>query len=100
MGESGMTMMLRSLGFDPDGMKRDIEQFMAAMKAAVEKVNANQASIEATLDRIEKLVEHPGATTAIVTESGEDAGVLLTTEKFPREMLEDANQAVNYGGTS
>lgn len=89
MGESGMAMMLRSLGFDADGMKRNMEEFMGAMKAGVEKINANQATIEAKLDRIEKLVERPGTTTAIM-EDGEPTGVLMTTEKFPNEILEDA----------
>lgn len=103
MPESGMTMMLKSLGFDTDGMKRDLEQFMLAMKTGVEKINANQARIEAKLERIENLIEQPGKTTAIADENGEHTGILLTTEKFPREMLEDAGMKqggeVNYGGS-
>lgn len=89
MSDSGMAMMLKSFGFDTDGIKRDLEQFMLAMKTGVEKINANQARIEEKLQRIENLIEHPGETTAII-ENGENTGILLTTEKFPREMLEDA----------
>jgi hypothetical protein len=100
--ESGMSMMLKSLGFDTEGVKRDLEQFMNAMKTGVEKINTNQVRIEEKLDRIERLVEHPGTTTAIERD-GEPSGVLLTTEKFPREILEDAGMQfseVDHGKAS
>ena len=90
MSDSGMAMMLKSFGFDTDGIKRDLEQFMGAMKNGVEKINANQAAIEAKLDHIVNLIQQPGETTAI-TVNGENTGVLLTTEKFPQEMLDDVN---------
>ncbi len=97
MVQSGMSQMLKSLGFDTDALKKDIEQFMGAVKSGIETINANQARIEAKLDRIEKLVEHPGTTTSIATEAGEESGVLLTTEKFPNEILEDAGMVVTHG---
>jgi hypothetical protein len=93
MAESGMAMMVKSLigavGIDPEGLKRDIEQFMAMMKAGVDQLNANQARIDAKLDRIEKLVAQPGETVAVLDDLGNATGVLLTTEKFPDAMLED-----------
>lgn len=90
MALSGMAMMLKSLGVDPDEIRGNVEQFMGYMKAAADKINANQAIIEAKLDRIEKLIDPPGETT-VITENGEHTGVLLTTEKFPLEMIVDAD---------
>lgn len=81
--------MLRAFGFDPAEMRQNAEDFMVGVKTVMEKLEANQLRIEAKLDCIEKLIEHPGETT-VITENGENTGVLLTTEKFPREMLEDA----------
>lgn len=90
-----MAMMLKSLGIDPDEIKGSIDQFMQTMKAAAEKINANQLSIEAKLDMIQAklnemqtIIDDPGHTTQIKA-NGEDTGILVTTERFPKEMLED-----------
>ena len=112
MPVSGMAMMLKSLGVDPDEIRGNVEQFMAYMKAAADKINANQAIIEAKLrelqtqgtnlweqnntlrqhiDRIEKIIDPPGETVHI-TENGLGTGVLVTTEKFPQELIDDAAQ--------
>jgi hypothetical protein len=87
MGDSGVTMMLRAMGVDPEGIKRDVQQFMETVKAGVEKVNANQERIEMKLDRIEKLLDPAGSTVEIEKPNGEATGVLLTTEKFPQRMI-------------
>jgi hypothetical protein len=95
MPVSGMAMMLKSFAIDPDEIRGNVEQFMAYMKAAADKINANQAIIEAKLDRIEKLIDPPGETVHI-KENGLGTGVLVTTEKFPQELIDEAN-AGNFG---
>jgi hypothetical protein len=87
MAESGVTMMLRAMGVDPDGIKRDVQQFMESVKAMGDKLDANQQRIEAKLDRIQRELEHPGETVEINKPNGEATGVLLTTEKFPEQMV-------------
>jgi hypothetical protein len=82
-----MTMMLRAMGIDPEGIKRDVQQFMDTVKTGVEKINANQARIESQLDRIEKLLDPPGETVSVNKPNGEATGVLLTTERFPAPLL-------------
>jgi hypothetical protein len=90
-----MAMMLKSLGIDPDEIKGSIDQFMQTMKAAAEKINANQLSIEAKLDMIQAklnelqtIIDDPGHT-AQIKANGEDTGILITTERFPKEMIDD-----------
>lgn len=116
MPVSGMAMMLKSLGIDPDEIRGNVEQFMAYMKAAADKINANQAVIELKLrelqtqgtnlweqnntlrqhiDRIEKLIDLPGETVHI-KENGLGTGILVTTEKFPQELIDEANSS-NFG---
>ena len=86
MALSGPAMLLKSLGLDPEEIQQNVESFKAAMAAAVAKIDANQARIEAKLDEI--LAGQKGETTAIV-EDGKHTGVLMTTEKFPDAMLRD-----------
>ena len=83
---SGPAMLLKSLGLDPEEIQQNVESFKAAMAAAVAKIDANQARIEAKLDDI--LAGQKGETIAI-KEDGKHTGVLMTTEKFPDEMLRD-----------
>jgi hypothetical protein len=115
---SGVEMLLNSLGIDPAEMRQNIEGFMLTMKTAAEKINANQSRLEAGQARIEEKLdaitnsqeqqgllfidmmdsvngiamklEQPGETTRLETVDGRDAHVLLTTEKFPRDMLREA----------
>ena len=86
MALSGPAMLLKSLGLDPEEIQQNVESFKAAMAAAVAKIDANQARIEAKLDDI--LAGQKGETIAI-KEDGKHTGVLMTTEKFPDEMLRD-----------
>jgi hypothetical protein len=92
---SGMGMMLKSLGIDPDEIKASIEQFMLTMQSAAERIKENQSAIEtrmtamdAKLDRIAALIDQPGDTIH-VQEDGRDTGILITSEKFPQAMLDD-----------
>ena len=97
-GLSGMGMMLKGMGFDPEEMKMQAEQFMAMMQAGVAKINANQVQLEATQARIEAKLDRAieilesttGSTTPILDDQGKPTGALLTTEKFPQAMLDDA----------
>jgi hypothetical protein len=96
MAETGTMRLLKSLGLDTEGMQRDAQQFMQTIQLGVEKINANQERIESKLDRIEKILNQPGHTSEIRTASGEPTGVLVTTERFPQEMIDDA-QVVGSG---
>lgn len=117
MPVSGMAMMLKSFGIDPDEIRGNVEDFMTYMKAAADKINANQTIIEVKLtelqtqgtnlweqnntlrqhiDRIEKLIEQPGETIHI-KENGLGTGVLVTTEKFPQEFYGKINTEVKAG---
>lgn len=90
-------MLLSSFGIDPTEMRQNVEGFMVTMKTAAERINANQARLEAgqarledKLDFIQRLIEQPGETVKLTDESGQDTGILLTSEKFPQELLKDA----------
>ena len=48
MAESGMVMMLRAMGVDPEGIKRDMTQFMEAIKAGVEKTTPTRRGSRAS----------------------------------------------------
>lgn len=97
MVQSGMERLLGSFGLNPQEIRVSIEQFMLTMQAAAEKINANQQRLEAGLARMERkltyiqdLIEQPGETTIIADKDGKHSGALLTTEKFPQAMLDDA----------
>ena len=103
MPPSGMGMMLKSMGLDPDELKANVETFMQHMKEQADKINANQARLEemitanqASLNSIAQilsglstLVTTQNSTTHILDEEGKKSGVLITSEKFPQEMLDD-----------
>jgi hypothetical protein len=92
MSMNGMGMMLKSLGIDPDELKRNVEEFMSVVKASLQKVDANQARIETKLDsiltRLDGLAPEP-STTEIMA-NGAASGILITNEKFPRQMMDEA----------
>lgn len=95
MAVSGMQMMLKSLGLDPDDLKANVEGFMVMMKGAVEKVEANQLRIEGHLGRIESKLDMLGAdpltfkdSSRAIYEDGKHTGVILTDEKFPRPLYD------------
>ena len=86
--------MMKSLGLDPDELKNSVEAFMFHMKAQAETINANQKRLEDKLDAISEKLDsiHPPASTTAIYEDGKHTGVLITTEKFPQEMLDDVLQ--------
>lgn len=88
MALSGPAMLLKSLGLDPEELQQNVEAFKLTIAAAVEKIEVNQARIEAKLDQIIAALPVKGETMAI-EEDGKETGVLVTTEKFPDEMLRD-----------
>ena len=99
MPVSGMQMMLRSLGLDPDELRANVEGFMGTMKAAVEKVEANQLRIEGQLQRIEGKLDQIGLdplvfkeSTRPIYEDGRSTGVIITDEKFPRAVYGNAQE--------
>jgi hypothetical protein len=104
MASTGMAIMLKSLGLDPDELKRNVEDFMQHMKQQAERINANQAKLEANDARLEaKLDELQNLLAELVTaelgprrpstteifNNGERTGILITDEKFPQAMLDD-----------
>ena len=109
MAPSGMQMMLRSLGLDPDELKANVEGFMATMKTAVEKVEANQLRIEGKLEelsqysaaimlKLDTIIQEPPSfqgTSRQIFEDGKPTGVVLTDEKFPRALYGVGEQADN-----
>jgi hypothetical protein len=103
MAASGMAIMLKTLGLDPDELKSNVDGFMSHMKDQAATINANQQRIEAKLEHIEAKTDNvltlmverigpPPSTTAIL-ENGEHTGILITNEKFPQEMIDDVNLA-------
>ena len=52
MAMSGAAMLLKSMGLDPEELQQSIEAFKSSMAGAVQKIDANQARIEAKLDEI------------------------------------------------
>lgn len=90
MAMNGTAMMLKSLGIDPDQIQRNVEEFMTAVKGALEKVDANQARIETKLDAIQARLDAGAGSTTHIHANGKPAGVLVTDEKFPQEMLDEA----------
>ena len=116
MAVSGMAMMLKSLGLDPDELKASVEAFMSHMKDQADKINANQARLEANDARLEEKLDHvlsgitvapsEAGTTTPILENGKATGVIVTDEKFPQEMYglggeigEASNfQALKQGG--
>jgi hypothetical protein len=90
MAGSGIEMLLRAAGVDPEEIRGNVERFMLETRAAVNAINANQRSIETKLDLI--LAAQGGA--AITKEyqkpDGSPSGVLETNEKFPDAVLVDA----------
>jgi hypothetical protein len=117
MAESGVSRMLsvikERVGFDPEAIREHAEQFMADMQATAEKINQNQLRIERMLTDLQTLTNrltyqvhesvtrleaiqatleataNEGTTTPVYA-NGEHTGVLITSEKFPEEMLQDA----------
>jgi hypothetical protein len=101
-------MMLRSLGLDPDELKANVEGFMVTMKAAVEKVEANQLRIESKLEhlsecsaaiilKLDTIIQEPlsfQGTSRPIFEDGKHTGVILTDEKFPQPLYN--GEASNY----
>jgi hypothetical protein len=95
---SGMQGLLKSMGFDPDAMKGQLEAFIANMQAAAAAISANQARLEAQGARIEAQgaailgrldLLAPAPRTVEVLEDGKPTGVLITDEKFPQAMIDD-----------
>jgi hypothetical protein len=91
---SGMAMMLKTLGLDPEEIRANMESFMAGMKAQAEAIDAKLTRIEAKSDRIEAAIAEQGPVkqTAAILEDGETTGVYITNEKFPQVMIDDVNR--------
>ena len=103
LANSGMALMMKSLGLDPDELKTNVEGFMAGMRSQAEAINANQVRIETKLDALdaqlrqvlEKLDDAagpPASSTPILT-NGKDTGVFVTDERFPQVMIDDVNKS-------
>jgi hypothetical protein len=97
MAQSGMEMLLGKL--TPDGIKTQVEGFIANMQGQAQALNENQRRIEAKLDSIEGKLDTvtellrgliPQTSTTPIMQNGEATGVLITNEKFPQEMLSEA----------
>jgi hypothetical protein len=68
--QSGVAMLLRQMGLDPDVMKNTVEDTAKAMKGAyqmAEKIQTDLARVERKLDRVLALTV-PQVTDAIIEE--------------------------------
>lgn len=95
MIESGMAVMMKTLGLDPAEIKTHVEAFTSHMKAQAEAINANQQRIEEKLDRIEAKLDGHGipATRELLDVNGKPTNVLITDERFPQAMIDDVNRS-------
>jgi hypothetical protein len=95
---SGMAGLLKSMGVDTEELTATANQFMEGMKAQAQTINANQTRIETKLDAILELLNTsaPAPATRELLENGERTGVLITDEKFPQAMLDDANGGARH----
>lgn len=66
---NGMEMLLKSFGFDPNEMRKQIEEPIKQMIAGVQAIGSRLAQIDARLDQIERILNivpvpvieyHPG----------------------------------------
>jgi hypothetical protein len=90
MAGSGIEMLLRAAGVDPNEIRASIENFILQTKGAIEQINTNQRTIERKLDLILANQLEAGVTKEYQKADGERTGVLETTEKFPDAVLVDA----------
>lgn len=113
-GVSGMGMMMKAMGVDPEEIKGSVTAFMETVKSSIEKIDANQKRIE---DKLEKIVATQAIHTtaisiildhlkdvraerhvAVINEpspkllamDGTDSGAIVSEEKFPQEVLDAA----------
>jgi hypothetical protein len=99
----GVQNMLKSMGFDPEEMKRVATLFMDGQRALLESIDANQKRIEAKIDgvssRLQFVIDQqtraylPGSTTELKDSDGRGLGVVVTDEKFSQVILDDATKA-------
>jgi hypothetical protein len=116
---SGIGLMMKSMGIDPDEIRGDVEKFMSGVKVSIAKIDAAQVKVEAKLDEIilalatEKAVNRgiagsletllaiqagladAGSTITLRDDQGRSLGVLETTEKFPQEVIDAVNAEAN-----
>jgi hypothetical protein len=105
---SGTGMMLKSLGIDPEEIKKNAEVFMEQMKLAIAEVKKNQLTLESKCDLILTNQQHfnlligglieAGTTVKLQDEEGKDLGIISTSEKFPQEVLDAANSGGEISG--
>lgn len=102
-----MAGLLKTMGFDPDAMKAQLEAFIQNMQAAAAAISANQARLEAQGAKIEAQGEAilarldliaPAPRTVEIIEDGKPTGVLITDEKFPQQMIDDVFKEAPPGG--
>jgi hypothetical protein len=101
MTMSGMGMMLKSLGIDPDEIRQNVEVFMQQMKAAIEEVKQNQVRLESKQDLILTNQQHfnlliaslmeSGNTTLLHDHEGKSMDIAISDEKFPQVVIDAAN---------
>lgn len=99
-GMSGMGMLLKQLGVNPEEIRASIDSFMNGQRALLESVNANQLRVEATLVRIEAKLDAAvkiGTTTELTDASGAGLGLIVSDEKFPQAVI-DAAASLNGQG--
>ena len=91
-------MLLRTLGVNPDEIRASIDAFMAGQKELLTRIAANQERLEAATVRLEDKVQfivdqqikpYP-STTEILDDQGRGVGVVVSDEKFPQVVLDDA----------
>jgi hypothetical protein len=90
MAGSGLEMLLRAAGVDPNEIRANVEAFMMQTRQAVQQINANQREIVQKLDLILATMPEAGSTAEYAKPDGSPTGVLETTEKFPAAVLQDA----------
>lgn len=97
---SGMGMLLKTLGVNPDEIRASIDSFMSGQKELLTRIAANQERLEASSARIEAKLQfvidqqvtpypHPSTTTELLS-NGRPTGIVVSDEKFPQVVLDDA----------
>lgn len=101
---SGMNMLLKTMGVNPDEIRRSIDAFMVGQRELLTRIEANQLRVEAKLDAMlaqqtrAYAVPDTAPTVELTDHAGRGLGVVLTEEKFPQVVLDAAAQAKPNNG--
>lgn len=112
---SGIEMLLKATGIDPNEIKASINTFMETVQVKAQEIADNQKRLEGKddmilaqgkviLERLDLLVanqagllaDNHSPSTKLLAMDGKDSGAIVSHEKFPQEVI----HAVNEGGSA